>query len=143
MVHFDDMTDFFSSGTLCQLSPFPNGTCPGDNVTLTCQQDSLVTLWEITSDGVQIVRCTVRNRVPGDSVMCGPMTATAVGDNMTSTLSVLFEDKSLNETVVVCEGGVVVHSEDVCIVGEEIYCNCALSTVPIRHKVHVCVRCFT
>ena len=103
------------------MSPFPDGICSGDDVTLTCQQNSFTTLWIITSDRDES-RCIVLNDVPGDSEMCGPMnefTATAIGDNMTSTLSVQFVDEGLNETVVACSGGVV-HSEDVCIVGEKI-----------------------
>ena len=103
------------------MSPFPDGICVGDDVTLTCQQDSLTTLWRITSDGVES-RCTVVNGVPDDSDMCGPMdefTATA-RDNSTSTLSVQFVDETLNETLVECTGGAA-HSQDVCLVGKIMY----------------------
>ena len=109
-------------GVLCQLSPFPDGICAGDDVTLTCQQDSLTTLWRITSDGVES-RCTVVNVVPDDADMCGPMdefTATAIGDNSTTTLSVQFVDETLNETLVECTG-VAAHSQDVCLVGKIMY----------------------
>ena len=120
-------TYHYVTGTLCQvLSPFPDGVCPGDEVTLTCTVDALVTTWRITTDGVVDIGCSVR---VGETRMCGPMneftaTRTSTEDNSTSTLIVRLVDDTLNGTRVECIDDVI-RSEDICIVGEiYIVCTC-------------------
>ena len=110
----------YFAGILCQiLSPFPDGVCPGDEVTLTCTVESLITTWRIITDGEIDTGCAVAF---GGTRMCGPMnefttTRTSTEDNSTSTLIVRPVDDSLNGTQVECIDDVM-PSEDICIVGE-------------------------
>ena len=105
---------------MCQiLSPFPDGVCPGDEVTLTCTVESLITSWAIISDGMNDVGCTVRD---GETQICGPMneftaTRTSTEDNSISTLIVRLVDDTLNGTQVECTDDEIL-SEDICIVGK-------------------------
>ena len=112
------------------FTPPPDGVCPGDTVTFTCEVDmsSAVIRWDINPEGDDR-RCSYSIDDP-DTDQCGPgrrfeSSQTVNGPTNSSSLSVVNITNDLNETTVTCSVAVgdFTESSDICISGDHKVAN--------------------